>query len=138
MSTRSQFNIKKLNASLEYLKKFGNNAEQLDFQALMGPKYQQFMQSQVQKPHMLEHLLSCFMDVEKEVHKTYKKIDFGEQQLFCCMCKRKNIVGMRRLLCKHFIDEKCLRFVLKGGFMQCPIDKEHFLPGMKGETVNVI
>ena len=55
--------MKKLNASLEYLKKMGNNGEQLDFQALMGPKYQEFLQSQVQKPTMLEHLLSCFMDV---------------------------------------------------------------------------
>ena len=54
------------------------------------------------------------------------------------MCRKKNIVGMRRLPCKHFIDEKCLRFVLKGGFLQCPLDKEYFLLGLKGEVVNVV
>lgn len=142
VTARSQFNINKLNASLEYLKKFGSErgsgSGQVDFQALMGPKYEQFMLLQVKKPNMMEHLLSCFLDVEKEVHKTYKKIDFGAEQLQCCMCRRKNIVGMRRLACKHFMDEKCLRFVLKGGFLQCPLDKEHLLPGLKGETVNVI
>ena len=106
-------------------------------EALMGPKYHEFMERKVQRASMLEHLLGCFLDVEKEVHKTYKKIDFGEGEIKCCMCGRKNIVGMRRLPCKHFIDEKCLKFVLKGGFLQCPADKQDFLPGMSGEVIKI-
>lgn len=66
------------------------------------------------------------------MHKTYKKIDFQEKEIRCCMCRKNNIVGMRRLQCKHFIDEKCLRFVLKGGFLICPVDKQPFLSGLHG------
>lgn len=63
VSTRSQFNIKKLKASVEYVKQLGGRES--DFRALMGPKYEEFMQMQVKRPSMLEHLMSCFLDVEK-------------------------------------------------------------------------
>jgi hypothetical protein len=37
---------------------------------------------------------------------------------------------MKRLGCKHFIDEKCLKFLLKSEIYQCPIDKKYILPGL--------
>lgn len=74
--------------------------------------------------------MSAITDVEKEVHKTYKKLDFTEQDIVCCLCKKKKIVGMRRMNCKHFIDEKCLKFILKSSIKQCPIDKKYILPGL--------
>lgn len=81
--------------------------------------------------------MNSLLDVEKEVHKTYKKLDFGESDTVCCVCRKKKIVGMRRMHCKHFIDEKCLKFVLQNKVRQCPVDKKYILPGLNGITVNI-
>ena len=77
------------------------------------------------------------MDVEKEVHKKFKKLEFYENDVICCMCKKKKIVGMRRMQCNHFIDEKCLRFILKRGMRICPIDKNHILFGLAGVDIKL-
>lgn len=71
------------------------------------------------------------------MHKTYKKLDFDEKDIVCCMCKKKKIVGMRRLSCRHFIDEKCLRFVLENSVRHCPVDKKFMLPGFSGITLHL-
>lgn len=48
------------------------------------------------------------------------------------MCKKKKIVGMRKMQCNHYIDEKCLKYLLKKGYRQCPIDKNYMLFGFNG------
>ena len=63
MSTRSQFNINKLKATLQYMKEMGAKNTEADFKILMGPKYEEFMQLHEKKPSMLEHLMGCFLDV---------------------------------------------------------------------------
>jgi hypothetical protein len=73
--------------------------------------------------------VSCFPSVEKEIYKLYKKIDFGESDIKCMMCKKSNITGMHRLYCKHFIDEKCLKFLLNFKTIKCPIDNTTMLHG---------
>lgn len=78
----------------------------------MGEKYEKFLENYIKKPTLVEHIVNSLLDVEKEAHKTYKKLDFVEKDIVCCMCRKKKIVGMRRLMCKHFVDEKCLKFLL--------------------------
>lgn len=60
-----------------------------------------------------------------------------EKDIVCCMCKKKKIIGMRRLSCRHFIDEKCLRFILENDVRQCPVDKKYILPGLDGVHVKL-
>lgn len=78
----------------------------------MGPKYEKFLSNYIKKPTIKDHIINSLMDVEKQIHKTFKKIDFTQKDIACCACKKKKIVGMRRMSCKHFIDEKCLKFFL--------------------------
>lgn len=77
----------------------------------------------------LEYLVGCFPSVEKEIYKLYKKIDFKESDIKCIMCRRANITSMRRLYCKHFIDEKCLKHLLNFNIVCCPLDSSTLLQG---------
>lgn len=67
--------------------------------------------------------------MEKDIYKLYKKIDFGQDDIKCIMCRRTNITDMRRLYCKHFIDEKCLRHLLNFKMVNCPLDNTTMLLG---------
>ena len=48
--------MSKLNASIEYLKKFGKNTKSEEIQKLMGPKYEKFIEEQTKKPTVLEYI----------------------------------------------------------------------------------
>lgn len=39
--------------------------------------------------------------------------------------------------CKHFIDEKCLKFFLENEIRQCPIDKCFIVPGLANIKLSI-
>jgi hypothetical protein len=59
--SRSYFNMSKLDASLEYLQKYGKDGK--DIKTLMGEKYDKFMEERVKPIHMIEHIVGSLLCV---------------------------------------------------------------------------
>jgi hypothetical protein len=54
------------------------------------------------------------------------------------LCKKGKVTEMRRLSCKHFIDEKCLGFLLVNGERVCPYDKQPFLESFPELAIKIL
>ena len=115
--------------SLKYVKQF---KDQQQMKSLFGPNYQKFLQAHLRKQTILQYVIESLTSVEKEIYKTYRKIDYEEKDIKCLLCRKGKITQMRRLPCKHFICEKCLCVLLSSGERLCPFDSTPILPCFPG------